>query len=580
MLQSKLIGETKKEWPNEATLKSHGLLLKGGYIKQMASGIYTFLPLARKVSLKVENIIREEMNALGAQEILMPLVATKTLWNMSNRYNTVGSELLRFKDRNGNDMVLSMTHEEATVFSMLNEASSYQKYPFSVFQIQTKFRDEARSRGGLIRTREFTMKDAYSFHTTLESLDEEYDKFYMAYNKIFKRVGLKNVIAVKSDTGMMGGSMAHEYMLLCDAGEDKIVTCSNCNYSANMEVAYTNKIDAATIEKRDLEYVETPDINTIEKLSEFLNLDASKLGKAVIYERLDTKQTIIVFLRADREVNETKLRNLLLIDDEDLVPKKPLDTDNIAYGYVGPVDLNACNVTVLYDKSLENEQALVFGANKKNYHLKNVNIKRDVKDAKFVDVSKVEKTDYCPVCGKKALNITNGIEVGNIFKLGDKYTKMMKMTYLDETGKEKTPIMGCYGIGVGRLIASVIEERATMDNINWPVSIAPFDIHILPLDYTKNDEVKNVSDKLYNMLSKKYEVLLDDRKKSLGVKLKDADLIASPIKIIISPRNLKENKLELKIALNEQEFIDIDDIESYISLKQKELFENLNKEEK
>lgn len=243
MLQSKLIAQTKKEWPSEATIKSHGLLIKGGYIKQMASGIYTLMPLAKKVSSKIENIIREEMNAIGAQEILMPLVATKKLWDMSGRYESVGSELLRFKDRTGTDMVLSMTHEEATVFSLLNEASSYQKYPFSVYQIQTKFRDEARPRAGLIRVREFTMKDAYSFHTTNESLDEEYEKFYEAYNRIFKRVGIPEVVAVASDTGMMGGSGAHEYMLLCDAGEDKIVICNECGYSANMEVAYTKKYD-------------------------------------------------------------------------------------------------------------------------------------------------------------------------------------------------------------------------------------------------------------------------------------------------------------------------------------------------
>ena len=322
MLQSKLIGETKKEWPNEASIKSHGLLLKGGYIKQMASGIYTLLPLAKKVVSKIENIIREEMNNIDAQEILMPLVATKKLWDMSGRYDSVGSELLRFKDRNDTEMVLSMTHEEATVFTMLNEGKSYQKYPFSVYQIQTKFRDEARPRAGLIRVREFTMKDAYSFHTSKESLDKEYDKFFNAYNNIYRRVGIKEVIAVASDTGMMGGSGAHEFMLLCDAGEDKIVVCKNCGYSANMEVAYTDNIETSTKEENSLEKISTPNIKAIDELHEFTKIPVNQIGKAVIYQRLDTMQTVIVFIRADREVNETKLRNLLNIDDEKLVPKK------------------------------------------------------------------------------------------------------------------------------------------------------------------------------------------------------------------------------------------------------------------
>ena len=318
MLQSKLIGETKKEWPNEASIKSHGLLLKGGYIKQMASGIYTLLPLAKKVVSKIENIIREEMNNIDAQEILMPLVATKKLWDMSGRYDSVGSELLRFKDRNDTEMVLSMTHEEATVFTMLNEGKSYQKYPFSVYQIQTKFRDEARPRAGLIRVREFTMKDAYSFHTSKESLDKEYDKFFNAYNNIYRRVGIKEVIAVASDTGMMGGSGAHEFMLLCDAGEDKIVVCKNCGYSANMEVAYTDNIETSTKEENSLEKISTPNIKAIEELHEFTKIPVNQIGKAVIYQRLDTMQTVIVFIRADREVNETKLRNLLNIDDENV----------------------------------------------------------------------------------------------------------------------------------------------------------------------------------------------------------------------------------------------------------------------
>lgn len=571
MLQSKLLGDTKKEWPNEASIKSHGLLIKGGYIKQMATGIYTLMPLAKKVNSKIENIIRDEMNKLGSQEILMPVVATKKLWDMSGRYDSVGSELLRFEDRNKTKMVLSMTHEEATVFTAMNEASSYQKYPFSVYQIQTKFRDEARPRAGLIRVREFTMKDAYSFHTSKESLDEEYDKFYKAYENIFKRVGIPEVVAVASDTGMMGGSGAHEFMLLCDAGEDKIVNCKECGYSANMEVAYTNKIEAATKEEKKLEKIYTPNIKTIEALHEFTKEDITTMGKAVVYERLDTNQIVVVFLRADREVNETKLRNFLNVDDEKLVPKKEQEKDNIVYGFIGPKNLKANNALVVYDKSLENEKALIFGANEKDYHYKGLNINRDVGQVEYIDVSKVLESDICPICSKRALTISNGVEVGNIFKIESKYTKAMNMTYLDENGKTKTPIMGCYGIGVGRLMACVLEARATEKSVNWPASIAPFDIHICPLDYTKNEDVKNSADSLYtSLIEKGYDVLLDDRQKSAGVKFADSDLIGAPIRIVVSDRNLKENLLEVKVSgTNEPVKINADDIYEFIEKTRK-----------
>ncbi len=572
MLQSKLIGDTKKEWPSEASVISHGLLLKGGYIKQMATGIYTLLPLGKKVVAKIENIIREEMNKIDAQEILMPIVATKKLWDMSGRYDSVGSELLRFKDRNNVEMVLSMTHEEATVFSLLNEAASYQKYPFSVYHIQTKFRDEARPRAGLIRVREFTMKDAYSFHTSQESLDEEYEKFFCAYNKIYSRVGIPQVVAVASDTGIMGGSGAHEFMLLCDSGEDKIVHCSSCNYNANMEVAYTSKVDVVNEKEEKIEKFYTKDIKTIEALKEYTNLKSENLGKAVIYKRLDTGKTVIVFVRADREVNETKLRNLLKLDDEALVPKKEEDADNIAYGFVGPINLKA-DAEIIYDKSLENEKSLVFGANEKDYHLKGVNILRDVGEVEYVDVSKVLETDYCPICHKKELSISNGIEVGNIFKLGDKYTKMLNMFYSDENGDKNFPLMGCYGIGVGRLFASVIEARAKDNKLNLPPSIAPFDIHICPLDYTKNEEVKNMADDVYNLLQEKgYDVLLDDRNKNAGVKFADSDLISAPIRITVSKRTIENgNKLEIKVFDSDNtSLVSKDELVKYIEDKRKE----------
>ena len=571
MLQSKLIGDTKKEWPSEATLKSHGLLLKGGYIKQMASGIFTLMPLGKKVTSKIENIIREEMNGISSQEILMPVVATKSLWNTAARYETIGSELLRFTDRTGADMVLSMTHEEAATFSVLNEALSYTKYPFSVYQIQTKFRDEARSRGGLIRVREFTMKDAYSFHTSEESLNKVYYEFYDAYHRIFKRVGIPEVIAVASDTGMMGGSTAHEYMLLTDAGEDKIVKCISCDYSANMDVAKCKFEAPKTTQKEDIQEIHTPNIKTIEDLEKYTSTSKEKMIKAVVYYRIDTDETVIVFIRADKEVNETKLRNFLKVDDEHLVPKTEED-DGLCYGFIGPVGLSAnVKISVVFDKSLDGEKSLIAGANKKDYHLRGVNIERDYGKVEYVDIAKVNENDLCPICSKKTLKVSNGIEVGNIFKLGDKYTKAFKMTYLDEQGKARTPIMGCYGIGVGRLMASVLEARGTLKATNWPEGIAPFEIHLLPLDYTKNETIKKISDEIYSKLNDMgFDTLLDDRNKTLGVKFADADLIGAPIKIVISPRNIENGKVEIRVNLKEEpQLIDIDKIYNYIEEEKK-----------
>ena len=566
MLQSNLIGETKKEWPNEATLKSHGLLLKGGYIKQMASGIFTLLPMGNRVAKKIENIIREEMNNVGSQEILMPVVATKKLWDMAGRYDAIGSELLRFKDRTGTDMVLSMTHEEAAVFAALTDGKSYQKYPFSIYQIQTKFRDEARSRGGLIRVREFTMKDAYSFHTSYENLDNVYNEYYKAYNRIYERAGIPEVVAVASDTGMMGGTGAHEYMLLCDAGEDKIVTCSSCDYSANMDVAINSGIDDSTTNIENLEKISTPSVKTIEDLEKFLNLPASNMGKAVIYYRIDTDDTVIVFIRADREVNETKLRNYLKVDDEHLVPKTEEAGDGICYGFVGPKGLKTEKVVVVYDKSLENEKALVVGANEIDFHYKGFNIEREIGKVEYVDVAKIKENDKCPKCLANGLRISNGIEVGNIFKLGNKYTKAMGMTYLDENGKANVPVMGCYGIGVGRLMASVLEARADNNKVNWPASIAPFDVHICPIGYGKDEAVTSESDKIYNeLINGMLDVLLDDRNKSAGVKFADADLIGAPIRIIIGNKNLENGNVEIKVqGKAEAEIVNKDEVRAYI----------------
>lgn len=562
MLQSKLIGETYKEWPKEATLKSHGLLIKGGYIRQIGAGLFTMLPMAKKVTDKIQNIIREEMVNVGAQEVLMPMVGTRKLWEMSDRYNTIGDEMIRFKDRTGSDLVLSMTHEEPTVMMAMTEGKSYQKYPFAVFQFQNKFRDEARSRGGLIRTREFVMKDAYSFHTSQEDLERVYKEYYDAYNRIFTRVGLREVIAVKSDSGMMGGKISHEYMLLCDAGEDKIITCDNCDYHANMEVAEYKELKAENTEKQEVKEILTENVKTIEDLEKFLGIKACNMAKAVCFTRDDNKKAVVCFIRADRDVNETKLTNIL---KSEITPRKENAKDGICYGFIGPVGIeNVKDIEVFYDISLKNEKALVCGANKENYHVTGIDF-TEMKNVEFVDIGKVKEGDMCPVCGKHSLKISNGVEVGNIFQLGTKYTESMNMTYLDENGKAKHPIMGCYGIGIGRLMASCLEAKATEKCVNWPASIAPFNIHIVPLDYNKNEEVTNLANNLYKNLSTKYDCLLDDRNKSAGVKFADSDLIGATIKVVIGKKNLAEGKVEIKVCGEEgSQNIEIENVYKYI----------------
>lgn len=540
MKLSRLLSNTHKEWPADTVSKSHGFLVKGGYIRQVTSGIYSYLPLAQMISLKIIKIIREEMNNIDCMEVLLPVVMPKELWEESGRYNSISDELLRFEDRTGHGMVLGMTHEEAVVHLARTEATTYTKYPFAVFQIQTKFRDEVRSRGGLIRTREFLMKDAYSFHTTQESLDEYYQKCYDAYFRIFKRVGLKNFIAVESDTGMMGGMGAHEFMLLCDIGEDSLAICPNCGYSANVEVA------KGIIEKNDtvaadlLEEVDTPGVKTIEQLQEILSLPKERLIKACVFDVAGSNKPLIVFIRGDLEVNEAKLKKVV---NAEIKPRTAQENDDICYGFVGPMGLELNKFDVIYDISLKDGNNLVCGANKLNKHLVGVNVK-DLNVKEFEDVYKANADMLCPVCKKVHLNISHGIEIGNIFKLDDKYTKAMHMTYTAANGKEETPIMGCYGIGVGRLIASVLEEHNDDYGPMWPISIAPFCIHIVAIKY-HDEKVNDYANKLYKELSLKYDVVLDDRDLSAGVQFADADLIGAPVRLIISAKSIANNEIEI-----------------------------------
>jgi len=522
---SKLLGERYKEKPVEATMPSHIFLLRGGYVRQVAAGIYSLLPPAKRIVEKIENIIRKEMDAIDGQEVLFPVVMPAELWEESGRYESVGSELARFSDRGGHKMVLGMTHEEASVHLARGEASSYAKYPFMIYQIQTKFRDEPRCRGGLIRVREFTMKDAYSFHTSQEDLAKYYDRCHAAYERIFARAGLKNVISVYSDTGMMGGSAAHEFMLLSDYGEDSLAICPVCGYRANVEVAAV----AASREARTAgvrKEIATPDVKTIEDLSKFFNLPESRFVKACVFAVEGRIRPLIVFIRGDYDVNEAKLKKLTKAN---IFPLAEYEGSDICFGFIGPVGFSE-DAEVFFDASLEGENDMVCGANREGYHLSGVNAGGDFAPEKFHDIAKAHAGDVCPACGA-GLTIKRGIEVGNIFQLGTKYSESMGMTYTDQNGERKVPVMGCYGIGVGRLLACACEEHHDDYGPIWPISIAPWQIHICGLGGSKTPEVTEVAEKLYASLSKRYEVIFDDRDLSAGITFADADLLGVPLRI-------------------------------------------------
>ena len=540
MKLSKLVGDRFKERPSDCVIDSHALMVRGGYMKYVANGIYSqYMPL-RRVCQKIEAIIRDEMDKIDGQEVHFPVALAAYLWEESGRYESDGSELLRFKDRNGSKMVLGMTHEEAAVQLVREYGQTYAKYPFMIYQFQTKFRDEARPRAGLIRVREFTMKDAYSFHTSQEDLEEYYDKCYHAYERIFARAGIPETIAVASDSGMMGGSLSHEFMLLTPVGEDSIAVCPECGYKANVEAA-ENIVENEAEEYQELKLVSTPNMHTIEEVCEFLNSSAEKSCKAVVYQKNSNDEYVVLFIRGDLEANETKLTNFL---KEEIHPAEITLESGLHPGFIGPYKMDA-NVTVLYDSSLKGGCNLCCGGNQDDYHYTGLCMERDLPDAEYHDFAKIVDGGICPCCKKKAIKVSRGIEVGNIFQLGTKYTKSMGMKYLDKDSKEKYPIMGCYGIGVGRLAASVCEAHHDEYGPIWPMTIAPWQVHLCCVR-PDNEEIKNYSDGLYEQLQNAgIEVLYDDRKVSAGVMFSDADLIGIPVRIIASPRNMKEGCCEV-----------------------------------
>ena len=541
MKLEKLVGERFKERPSDCVVDSHALMVRGGYMKYVANGIFSsYMPLKR-ITRKIENILREEMDAIDGQEVSFPVVMPASIWQESGRYDSIGKELVRFNDRSGSPVVLGMTHEEAAVQLVREYGQTYMKYPFMIYQIQTKFRDEARPRSGLIRVREFTMKDAYSFHTSQEDLEQYYAKCHKAYERIFARAGIPEVISIASDSGMMGGSISHEFMLLTDIGEDSIVICNECDYRANME-ATPNVVDyVRTEESKALEKVATPGKQTIEEVSAFLGVEAKDTCKAVVYQQNKDDKYVVLFLRGDYDVNETKLTNYLGCD---VHPATITDDCGLVAGFIGPVGITD-NCTVLYDNTLKGANNLVCGANENEYHMTGLDFDRDLPDAEFHDFAKVKEGSVCPKCGKHALTVSRGIEVGNIFQLGTKYTKSMNMTYTDSEGNILNPIMGCYGIGVGRLAASICEAHHDDYGPIWPIAIAPWQVHICAVR-ADDSEVKAYADNLYNTLTEKgIEVIYDDRNVSAGVMFSDADLLGVPFRVVVSPRNMKGGIVEI-----------------------------------
>ncbi len=547
MKLSQLVGERFKERPAGCAIDSHALMLRGGYMKYVSSGSFSQYAPLRRICRKIEAILREEMDRIGGQEVLFPVALPGELWQESGRFDSVGKELLRFRDRNGADMVLGMTHEEAAVQLVREYAQTYAKYPFMVYQIQTKFRDEARPRGGLIRVREFTMKDGYSFHTSQEDLEQYYGLCLQAYSRIFARVGLPEVIAVASDSGMMGGNLSHEFMLLTPVGEDSIVRCPECGFCSNMEAAESIVEGIEAGPAQPLSLVHTPNVHTIEELCQFLHIPLEQSCKAVVYQTRRDSRFVVVFIRGDLEVNETKLTNYL---QDEVYPADITPECGLAAGYIGPCNLcvNGGN-TVLFDRSLQGTGNLSCGANREGYHYTGLWIERDCGDRGIVylDLAKAREGGVCPKCGRRSLTVSRGIEVGNIFQLGDKYTRAMGMTCLDPEGNTRYPLMGCYGIGVERLAASVCEAHHDEYGPIWPVSIAPWQVHLCCVRPNQS-ETKAAADSIWQQLEALgLEVIYDDRNVRAGVMFSDGDLLGIPVRVVVSPRSLKDGCCELTL---------------------------------
>ena len=546
MRYSQFFLPTLKEVPAEAEIASHILMLRAGMIRKLASGLYTYLPLGLRALRKVEDIIRDEMNKAGAQELLMPVVQPAELWKESGRWDHYGNELLRIKDRHGRDFCLGPTHEEVITDLIRKHIRSYRDLPLNLYQIQTKFRDEIRPRFGIMRAREFIMKDAYSFSIDEASLDQIYQAMYKAYCNIFDRCGL-DFRPVEADTGSIGGHASHEFMVLAETGEDAIACCTKCNFAANTELAPV-KAQEDGLEflsgNEELRTVETPGKKTVEEVTEFLDKKAKQLLKTLLF--IADNRPVAVLMRGDHELNEVKLKNVLGAQSLEMADAETVERLTKApVGFAGPVGLSS-EVKVIGDIAISKMQDFVTGANKKDTHFTGVNWKRDVPPPKLFDLRVITEKDPCPRCGGE-IEIKRGIEVGHIFKLGTKYSETMGATFLDAKGREKPIIMGCYGIGVGRTVAAAIEQNHDEKGIVFPKPIAPFDV-IISVINIKDKEMMNTAEKIYSELKQKgMEVLLDDRKERPGVKFKDAELIGIPQRITIGKKLQQKGVVELTI---------------------------------
>ena len=545
MKMSSLFSQTLRDRPSEAEVPSHAWLLRAGYIRQLAAGIFSYLPLAKRSLTKIEDIMREEMNAIGGQEITMPVVHPAEIWKETKRWYQVGSEMGRFKDKADRDMVLAMTHEEVVADLVRKEVHSYRQLPMLIYHIQTKWRDDPRPRAGLIRVREFTMKDSYSLDADMGGLDQQYRAHYQAYFNIFHRCRLP-VIAVKSDVGMMGGSMAHEFMYLTPVGEDTLLLCDGCGYSANRQIARFQKPVPESEAMLEVEKVATPDTKTIEDLAKLLDIPESRTAKAVFIMATFTEgiteieKFVFAIVRGDMELNETKLANAIKAKDLRPATEEEIIGVGAVPGYASPVKIK--DALVVVDDVIPESPNLVAGANEEGYHLRNVNLGRDFEANTIADIALAEEGSLCPECGGN-MRTSRGIEVGNIFKLGTRYSVDMEATFLDQDGNKQYVVMGSYGIGSGRLLASVAEEFHDDNGLIMPISIAPYHVHLIAL---KGAEDR--SEEVYSeLVDAGLEVIFDDRDESPGVKFADADLIGIPIRLTVSTRTMKEKGIELKL---------------------------------
>lgn len=543
MRVSKLYAPTLREVPAEAEVVSHQLMLRAGFMRKAAGGIYTYLPLAWRVLKKIERIVREEMDAKGSQELLMPIVQPAEIWQESGRWDVYGAEMFRLQDRHNRCFCLGPTHEEMVTTLIRGDVRSYRQLPLSVYQIQNKYRDERRPRFGLMRGREFIMKDAYSFDRDEAGLDKSYQDMYDAYTNIFTRCGL-NFRPVEADSGAIGGSGSHEFMVIADSGEAEIVFCTSCDYAANVEKAELFPLEAQEEAMLTKEEVVTPDCKTIADVCAYLKLPVDHSVKAVAYN--SEKGLILCFVRGDHEVNEIKVINTCGVIDLEMATEEQLAAAGTVGGYMGPVGIDNKKVIVVVDATVMKMHNVCCGANKEGYHFINVNPGRDFTPTYVADIRLIQEGDPCPHCGGE-VSKARGIEVGQVFKLFTKYSSALKATYLDENGKEQPMVMGCYGVGVSRTMAAAIEQNYDDNGIIWPIEIAPYHVLVVPVN-TKDEASAAKAEEIYMQLKKVgLETVIDDRKERPGVKFKDADLIGYPLRVVVGQKTLTEGKLEVKI---------------------------------